>query len=154
MSQRVISFHYTLTNSTGQTIDSSRGDQPLRFLEGVGQIIPGLETHLRTMQTGEKRQIHVKAADAYGERDNSLVLEVERSRLPTRTVSVGDQFRTNQYPTPLTVTKLTDTHVTLDANHPLAGQDLFFDVEITEVRPATAEELAHGHVHGPGGHHH
>jgi len=154
MSQRVISFHYTLTNTRGETLDSSRGDHPLSFLEGAGQIIPGLETHLRTMQSGDKRKVHVKAADAYGPRDDSLVLEVERQKLPNKSVKVGDQFRTNQYPTPLTVTRLTDTHATLDANHPLAGQDLLFEVEITEVRAATAEELAHGHVHGPGGHHH
>ncbi len=154
MSQRVISFHYTLTNTRGETLDSSRGDHPLSFLEGAGQIIPGLETHLRTMQSGDKRKVHVKAADAYGPRDDSLVLEVERQKLPNKAVKVGDQFRTNQYPTPLTVTRLTDTHATLDANHPLAGQDLLFEVEITEVRAATAEELAHGHVHGPGGHHH
>ena len=91
---------------------------------------------------------------AYGTRDDSLVLEVERKKLPNKQVKIGDQFRTNQYPTPLTVTKLTDSHATLDANHPLAGQDLTFDVEITEVRDATADEIAHGHAHGPGGHHH
>ena len=116
--------------------------------------LPGLETHLRSMKPGDKRKVLVKAAEAYGTRDDSLVLEVERKKLPNKQVKIGDQFRTNQYPTPLTVTKLTDSHATLDANHPLAGQDLTFDVEITEVRDATADEIAHGHAHGPGGHHH
>ncbi len=154
MSKRVISFHYTLTNTAGEKLDSSQGDHPLTFMEGVGQIIPGLETHLRSMKPGDKRKVLVKAAEAYGTRDDSLVLEVERKKLPNKQVKIGDQFRTNQYPTPLTVTKLTDSHATLDANHPLAGQDLTFDVEITEVRDATADEIAHGHAHGPGGHHH
>lgn len=156
MSQRVITFHYTLTNATGQELDSSRSGEPLAILEGVGQIIPGLEVHLRTMKTGEKRRVTVPARDAYGEVQADQIVEVPRNRLPTPQVKVGDRFRagSDRHAPVVRVTKVTDTHVTLDANHELAGQDLTFDLEVTDVRVATADELAHGHVHGPGGHHH
>lgn len=147
MKPRVISFHYKLTDATGQTLDSSFGDEPLAFLEGAGQIIPGLEAELIKLNVGDKSHIVVAAEDAYGPRDESLVVEIERNRLPPGQIKVGDRFRSSQYPTPLTVTKVTDSHITLDANHPLAGQDLTFDVEITAIRDATDEEIAHGHVH-------
>ncbi len=154
MKRRVISFHYTLTDPTGQTIDSSTGRDPLTFMEGAGQIIPGLEAEIGKLKAGDKRKIGVKADDAYGQRDPQALIDVPVEKLPSKTVKVGDQFRSNQSPLPLTVTKVTDTHVTLDANHPLAGVDLTFDVEITTIRDATEEELAHGHAHGPGGHSH
>lgn len=147
MKPRVISFHYKLTNSRGDTLDSSFGQEPLSFLEGANQIIPGLESELVKLKVGEKSHITVAAEDAYGQRDESLIVEIERHRLPPGQINVGDRFRSSQHPTPLTVTKVTDTHITLDANHPLAGQDLTFDVEITGIRNATDEEIAHGHVH-------
>lgn len=156
MPQRVIEFHYTLTNSTGQKLDTSVGAEPLAFLEGAGQIIPGLETHLRTMKVGDKRKVLVAAKDAYGEVNPQDIMEVPLEKLPTKKVKVGDKFRTGaDHHAPIVrVSKVTATHATLDANHELAGQDLTFDVEITGLRDATAEELDHGHVHGPGGHHH
>jgi FKBP-type peptidyl-prolyl cis-trans isomerase SlyD len=154
MKPKVISFHYTLTDPEGQTIDSSVGREPLSYLEGVGQIIPGLEAELGKLKVGEKKKIGVKADDAYGQRDPQAMIEVPRDKLPTPNVKVGDQFRSNQSPLPLTVAKVSDTHVTLDANHPLAGVDLLFDVEVTDIRDATEEEQAHGHTHGPGGHEH
>jgi len=154
MKRRVISFHYTLTDPSGQPIDSSTGRDPLTFMEGAGQIIPGLEAEIGKLKAGDKRKIGVKADDAYGQRDPQALIDVPVEKLPSKTVKVGDQFRSNQSPLPLTVTKVTDTHVTLDANHPLAGVDLTFDVEITTIRDATEEELAHGHAHGPGGHSH
>jgi FKBP-type peptidyl-prolyl cis-trans isomerase SlyD len=156
MSQRVITFHYTLTNSAGQQLDSSAGGEPLAFLEGAGQIIPGLEIHLKTMKSGDKRRVLVPAKDAYGEVNAQDILEVPREKLPAKNVKIGDRFRagSDHHAPVVRVTKLTDTHVTLDANHELAGQDLTFEVEVTEVRAATADELAHGHVHGPSGHHH
>jgi FKBP-type peptidyl-prolyl cis-trans isomerase SlyD len=123
-------------------------------MEGAGQIIPGLESEIGKLKTGDKKKINVKADDAYGQRDPQALIDVPVEKLPSKTVKVGDQFRSNQSPLPLTVTKVTDTHVTLDANHPLAGVDLTFDVEITTIRDATEEELAHGHAHGPGGHSH
>lgn len=154
MKRRVISFHYTLTDPSGQTIDSSSGRDPLTFMEGAGQIIPGLEAELGKLKAGDKKKIGVKADDAYGQRDPQALIDVPVEKLPSKTVKVGDQFRSNQSPLPLTVTKVTETHVTLDANHPLAGVDLMFDVEVTTIRDATEEELAHGHAHGPGGHSH
>ena len=156
MANKVISFHYTLTDSTGKTLDSSAGGEPLTFLEGGGQIIPGLETHLRAMKAGDKKNVTVKAKDGYGEKDPGNIVEVSLDKMPTRGIKVGDRFRAGDGPHApvVTVTKVTDTHVTLDGNHPLAGMDLTFDVEITEIRDATKEELDHGHVHGAGGHHH
>ena len=156
MSQKVISFHYTLTDSAGTTLDSSAAGEPLTFLEGSGQIIPGLETQLRNMKVGDKKHVTVKAKDGYGEKDPGNVLELPLEQMPTRGVKMGDRFRagSDNHSPVVTVVKVTETHVTLDANHPLAGMDLTFDVEIAEVRDATAEELTHGHVHGPGGHAH
>jgi len=142
MTARAISFHYTLTAPDGEVLDSSVGRIPMTFIEGKGQIIPGLESALTALRVGDKKRIEVPAADAYGLRDESLVFEVARDRFPTADVQVGDRFRTHVSPVPLVVTKVTDSHVTLDANHPLAGMDLTFDVEITGVRPATEEEIA------------
>jgi FKBP-type peptidyl-prolyl cis-trans isomerase SlyD len=141
MSARVISFHYTLTDPKGETLDSSAGRSPLSFVEGQGQIISGLETELAQLSVGDKKRIEVKAQHAYGLRNPDLVFEVTRDRLPSHDIKVGDKFRSPASPMPLLVTKLTDTHVTLDANHPLADTDLTFDVEVTEMREATAEEL-------------
>lgn len=156
MSQKVISFHYTLTDASGKTLDSSTGSEPLTFLEGVGQIIPGLESELRGMKVGDKKHVIVKAKDGYGEKDPGNVVEMPLDKMPTPGIKVGDRFRAGQddHSPVVTATKVTKTHVTLDGNHPLAGMDLTFDVEITEVRDAKEDELTHGHAHGPGGHHH
>lgn len=156
MSTRVITFHYTLTDNTGKKLDSSAGSDPLAFLEGAGQIIPGLEAHLKTMKAGDKRKVLVPAKDAYGVVNPKDIMEVPVDKMPTKKVKVGDRFRTghDHHAAVARVVKVTATHVTLDANHELAGQDLTFDVEVTEIRDATREELDHGHVHGPGGHHH
>ena len=156
VSQKIISFHYTLTGPDGKTLDSSTDSEPLTFLEGVGQVIPGLETELSSMKVGYKKHIKVKAKDAYGEKDPENIVEVPLSQMPTRGIKEGDRFRAGQdsHSPVVTALKVTETHVTLDGNHPLAGMDLTFDVEITEVRKATKEELTHGHAHGPGGHHH
>jgi len=156
MPNKVIAFHYTLTDKAGQTLDSSAGNEPLAFLVGMGQIIPGLETHLLTMKVGDKRKVLVPAKDAYGDKDPANTTELPLDKMPAKNIKVGDQFRAGSdgHAPVIVVTKVTDTHVTLDGNHPLAGQDLTFDVEIIEVRDATKEEISHGHVHGPGGHHH
>lgn len=156
MTKKVISFHYTLTDPAGKTLDSSAGGEPLTFLEGVGQIIPGLESELGKMKVGDKKKVSVKAANAYGDPDPQNVIEVPREKMPGQKITVGDRFRAGQGGNApvVTVTKVTDSHVTLDGNHPLAGVDLTFDVEITEIRDATKEELDHGHAHGAAGHHH
>jgi FKBP-type peptidyl-prolyl cis-trans isomerase SlyD len=156
MSQQVITFHYRLTDKNGQELDSSKGSDPLTFLTGAQQIIPGLERELVAMPAGSRKQVTVKAAEAYGEHSADNVMEVPITQFPSKEVKVGDKFRAgnDHQSTVVTVTKVSDSHVTIDGNHPLAGQDLTFDVELVETRKATEEEIAHGHVHGPGGHHH
>jgi FKBP-type peptidyl-prolyl cis-trans isomerase SlyD len=158
MASRVVSFHYTLKNKDGQTLDSSQGGKPMTYLEGSGGIIPGLESELEKMKSGDKKKVEVKAAEAYGEYDKRLLMDVPRTNFPEDAkISVGDQFRADMPggPSPVfTVKKISDQSVSLDGNHPLAGQDLFFDVEITQIRDATAEEVAHGHAHGEHGHGH
>ena len=154
---KVVSFHYTLKDSKGTQLESSFGDEPMSYLEGVGQVIPGLEAALEGVKKGKKKSVSVKAADAYGEFEQELIVEVPRAQLPKKDVVVGDQFHAdsgNGHVQTVTVTKVTDETVTVDGNHPLAGQDLNFDVEIMDIRDATKDELAHGHAHGPGGHHH
>jgi len=156
MPARVISFHYTLTDPDGQQLDSSQGQDPMSFLEGVGQIIPGLESALGKMSPGDKKQVKVAAKDAYGDRNEDHVFKVPIDKMPTREIKVGERFRAGdeERTAVVTVTEVEGDTVTLDGNHPLAGVDLTFDVEVTEIRDATEVELAHGHVHGPGGAHH
>lgn len=153
--RRVITFHYTLTDPEGNTLDSSIGQEPLAFLEAGGQIIPGLEKVVQTLKVGEKKRVVVPAAEAYGERDERFVLKVPRDELPEGELQVGDELQAggDDESHPLLITEITDAYAVLDGNHPLAGMNLTFDVELTGIREATAEELSHGHVHGPGGHH-
>lgn len=151
---RVVSFHYTLRDPSGRVIDTSAGGEPITYLEGAGQIIPGLDERLRDAQFGEKRQVHVPAAQAYGERDAAQVQRVKRSMLPVEgELQIGDQFQTDtdRHAPIVTVAAIEGDEVLLDGNHPLAGVDLVFDVQITAARAATAQELAHGHAHGEGG---
>ncbi len=154
----VVSFDYTLTDPTGQTLDSSVGREPLAYLHGFGNIIPGLESALVGKQAGDQLVVNVPAAQAYGEHDESLVQPVPRSQFPAGTdIQIGMQFQARSPDGQARVVKVTSVdaeNVTIDANHPLAGVPLKFEVTIKEVRAATEEELAHGHVHGPGGHHH
>jgi len=156
MAQQVISFHYTLKDKEGNTIDTSRDKTPMSFLEGAGQIIPGLEVELLKCEQGKKTDVTVACQQAYGERDDRLIQTVPRTQIPSPEVKVGDMFRvgSEQSNRVVTVTNLTETEVTLDANHPLAGEDLNFEIEITGKRDATEEELAHGHAHDGDGHHH
>jgi FKBP-type peptidyl-prolyl cis-trans isomerase SlyD len=151
---RVVSFHYTLRDPSGRVIDSSAGGQPVTYLEGAGQIIPGLDEQLRDATLDEKRRVTVPAAKAYGERDASQVQRVKRAQLPVEgELQVGDQFQTDsdRYAPIVTIAAIEGDDVLLDANHPLAGVDLTFDVQITALREPSAEELQHGHAHGSGG---
>jgi FKBP-type peptidyl-prolyl cis-trans isomerase SlyD len=153
----VVSIHYTLTDDTGKTIDSSAGGDPLAYLHGNGNLIPGLEKALEGKQTGDKVTVKIPPAEGYGEHDPALVQQIPRRVLKgINNVYVGMQLQAQSEHgvRAVTVTHVAGDMVTIDGNHPLAGQNLNFDVEITEVRAATDEELAHGHVHGPGGHHH
>jgi FKBP-type peptidyl-prolyl cis-trans isomerase SlyD len=153
MSRHVVTFHYTLRDPQGQLIDTSAGGEPIQYLEGAGQIIDGLDEQLRGASTGAKQRVVVPAAKAYGLRDESQVQRVPRDLLPIEgELKVGDQFQTGpERSAPVVrVAAIDGDHVLLDANHPLAGVDLTFDVEVVSVRDAKPEELAHGHAHGCG----
>ncbi|HSH09480.1 MAG TPA: peptidylprolyl isomerase [Oceanipulchritudo sp.] len=152
----VVSMHYVLTSPTGEVLDSSEGRDPLAYLHGHGNIIPGLEKQLEGKSVGDKLVAEVPAAEAYGERDPALVLEATRSQFPAEAdLQPGMRF---QAQTPegnqvAEITKVEGDTVTVDTNHPLAGVDLTFNVEIIDIRAATEDELDHGHVHtGHGGH--
>jgi FKBP-type peptidyl-prolyl cis-trans isomerase SlyD len=154
---QVVSIRYTLKDDAGEVIDSSAGGEPLAYLHGHGNLVPGLERELSGKRAGDKLQVRLPPADGYGGYDPQLVQQVPRRSLQgVGNVRVGMrlQTRTGKDARAVTVTRIAGDMVTLDGNHPLAGKHLNFEVEITAVRAATAEELAHGHVHGPEGHHH
>ncbi|MEB3754090.1 peptidylprolyl isomerase [Acinetobacter sp. MD2(2019)] len=151
-----VSFHYTLTNAEGETLDQSQGE-PLAYLHGAGNIIPGLEKALEGKTVGDKFKVTIPAAEGYGEYNPDLVQEVPAKMFQgVENIEAGMQFQaqTDDGVQIVTVKAVEGENVIVDANFPLAGQDLTFDVEIIEVRDASAEELEHGHVHGAGGHHH
>ena len=156
MGCRVLSFHYVLSNDKGDVLDSSRNTDPFRVLEGKQQIIPMLEETLFGMSVGEKKRVHVPAEQAYGPVHENLRIKVNRNQLPPENVQVGTQFTAAESGNMVifSIVKIEGEEVFLDGNHPLAGVDLNFDVEVLEVREATAEEEEHGHAHGEGGHHH
>jgi FKBP-type peptidyl-prolyl cis-trans isomerase SlyD len=153
----VVTIHYTLTNDSGAVLDSSAGGEPLAYIHGSGNIIVGLEEALEGKTAGDHVVVAIPAAKAYGEHDQALVQQVPRRAFQSGgDIKAGMRFtaQTEHGPRQVVVTRVTGDMVTVDGNHPLAGQALNFDVEITEVRAASAEELAHGHVHGPHGHDH
>jgi FKBP-type peptidyl-prolyl cis-trans isomerase SlyD len=153
----VVLIHYTLTDDSGKTIDSSAGGEPLAYLHGNGNLIPGLERALEGKQSGDQVNVKVSPAEGYGEYDKELVQRIpKRSLKGIGNVYVGMQLQAQSEhgARPVTVTQVVGDMVTIDGNHPLAGQNLNFEVKIEDVRTATEEELSHGHVHGPGGHHH
>jgi len=147
----VVSIHYRLTDESGEELDSSAGQDPLSYLHGTDSLIPGLETALTGQAAGDKLQVTVQPADAYGDVNPELVQTVPISAFDTpENVKAGVQFQA-QGPDGqvqlITVQEVTDDGVTINANHPLAGQVLHFDVTIEAVREASAEEIDHGHVH-------
>jgi FKBP-type peptidyl-prolyl cis-trans isomerase SlyD len=154
--RKVVTIDYTLTDEKGEVLDSSKGSEPLAYLHGAGNIVPGLETALEGKSAGDVLKVTVTPEEGYGARDEELVQPVPRDRFPIEDVEVGMQFEAKgDGGTQLvTVVAVTDEAVTVDANHPLAGVPLTFDVTVVDVRDATLEELKHGHVHGEGGHHH
>ena len=148
---KVVSIAYELKDSEGETIDSSEGSEPLVYLHGNGNLIPGLERELDGKKVGDKINCVVEAKDAYGEYDENLVFSVKKTNFaePDK-IEEGMQFEAQGEggSRVVTVVAVKGDEVTVDANHPLAGEDLHFNVSIVEVREATAEELSHGHVHG------
>ena len=154
---KVVLIHYTLKDDSGAVLDSSAGGEPLAYIQGHGNLVPGLEKALEGKADGITLAVTVAPADGYGIREPDLVQRVpKRSLQGAGEVKKGMQFqaRTDDGIRVFTVTAVAGDMITLDGNHPLADQTLHFDVEVVSVRDATAEELEHGHVHGAGGHHH
>ena len=151
---KVVSFHYTLSNEKGKTIESSSGRDPMVYLHGAGNIIPGLEKEMAGKAAGDSFKVTVQPAEAYGERSQDKLQRVSAKVFPNaRQLRPGQvvQLQTKQGPVQAMIVKVGRFNIDIDANHPLAGQALTFDVEILDVRDATEEEVAHRHVHGPGG---
>lgn len=151
--KQVVSIHYTLKDSQGNTLDSSNGQEPLPFLCGANNIVPGLENALLGKSVGDKLDVVVQPEEGYGEVRADLVQKVDRANFQgIEDIQVGMQFMAEAPwgQQPVTVTKVEDDGVTLDGNHPLAGQVLAFSVEVTEIRAATEDEMQHGHVHTEG----
>jgi len=154
---KVVTIDYTLTDDQGTVIDSSQDAEPLAYIQGVGSIIPGLESALEGKSTGENVKVSIPPEEGYGERQDALLQAVPRDRFDVEgEIEVGMRFQTmsEQGAQVVTVAAVDDENVTIDANHPLAGETLNFDVTVVEVREASAEEIDHGHAHGPGGHDH
>lgn len=154
----VATIAYTLKDDDGEVLDTSSGREPLAYVHGVGSLVPGLESELEGKTAGESFEVRIPPENGYGVRHENLVQEVPRDRLPPDPdPEVGMQLRATGEGGQeflLTIVAVEDDTVHLDGNHPLAGVPLNFSVEVVSVREATAEEIAHGHVHGPGGHAH
>lgn len=153
---KVVSMEYTL-KVDGNVADSSEGHEPLAYVHGAGNIIPGLEREMIGMKVGESKDVVVAATDAYGEEDDKAFMDVPREQFPKEIpMEVGTEIQVqNQDGQPMyaRIDKIDADTVRLDFNHPLAGKELHFAVKVVNIREATAEEKDHGHVHGPGHHH-
>ncbi len=154
----VVTLHYRLTLDDGSIADQSFGGDPLVYLHGARNIVPGLERQLAGKKIGDKLEVDVAAKDGYGEYDPAADQSVAKSQFPPNVeIKVGMAFQTstrNGQPMTVWVRGLKDDQVTISSNHPMAGQQLHFTIEVLDVRRATADEKKHGHAHGPGGHHH
>lgn len=154
---KVVTLNYVLKNDAGEILDQSQ-DGSFLYLHGASNIIPGLEQALENKSVGDSFNVNIAAADAYGERDDSMVQVVPRDMFEADApVEAGMQFHAQTpegHMITVTVTSVEGDEITVDGNHPLAGEALNFDVSVVDIRDASEEELDHGHVHGPGGHHH
>ncbi len=152
----VVTLDYTVFDESGDVLDTTEGREPLVYLHGAGFLVPGLEKALYDRSIGDSFELDVNAADAYGEYDEDLVQSVPGELFDGMEVSEGDTFvaDTDDGHRPVTVVEVSEEFVKVDANHPLAGVNLRFSVAVRDVRAATAEEIAHGHVHGQDDHHH
>lgn len=155
--QKVVTLHYTLTDNEGRVIDKSE-DGSFAYLHGSRNIIPGLENALEGKSAGEELSVSVTPEEAYGVRDESMLQQIPKNMFEdTSQIAVGTQFQAqgpNGEMLVVSVMEVAEEHVVVDGNHPLAGVELNFDVIIIDVRDASEEEIEHGHVHGPEGHHH
>ncbi len=154
--KKAVTIHYTLTNQAGDTLDSSRNGDPLSYLHGVGALVPGLERELEGKSAGDSIAVTIQPEDGYGHKSDQLIQSVPKAAFHfDGDIEAGMRFQaeTDHGIELVEVVAVDDDSVTVDANHPLAGQTLNFDVDVVDVRNATAEEIEHGHVHGEGGCH-
>jgi len=151
----VVAMNYTLTDTTGNILDASQGE-PMEYLQGHQNIIPGLEQALEGLKVGDRKQVTVQPEEAYGKHNPELIFALPLDQFGGQAPQAGMvvQLQSPEGAMMATIVKVENNEVTLDANHPLAGQVLNFDVEIISLRSASSEELSHGHPHGPHGHHH
>jgi FKBP-type peptidyl-prolyl cis-trans isomerase SlyD len=155
--EMAVSIHFKLTNPEGELLDSSEGDEPLEYIHGAGFIVPGLEQALQGKSAGDRVKVVVAPEDGYGERDEEKLQSVPREAFDAdANIEPGMQFQaeSDEGDVLVTVKQVDGDTVLIDANHPLAGLTLHFDVQVVSVRKCTEEELEHGHIHGPNGHHH
>ena len=153
---RVVRFHYSVAEAGGEPVETSRDREPLAILFGHGIIIPGLEKAMDGHEAGDTFKADVTAADAYGERREGMSQRVPKKHFGAQKLAPGQQvvLNTSFGPRAVTIEKVGMSVVDVDLNHPMAGKDLQFDIEIVDVREASKEEIEHGHVHGEGGHQH
>ncbi len=154
---KVVTLNYILTDDQGNILQTTT-DEPFVYLSGNNQILPKLEEAVDTMLIGGKKNVELNSSDAYGDYDETAVQQVKKEEFPEGSnLEAGMQYMAHTpdgQPVPFVVKEVKNENVTIDFNHPLAGKNLKFDVELVDVRDATKEELEHGHVHGPHGHHH
>ncbi len=155
---KVVTIHYTLKNDAGETLESSFESDPLAYLHGHQNLIPGLENALLDHEKGAKLNVTVPPEEGYGLREDHLVETVSKEMFGDEAeLEVGMQFHAQSqegHPYVVSIAAVEGDNVTVDGNHPFAGATLSFEVEVMDVRDATEEEISHGHVHGPDGHHH
>lgn len=154
--RKVVTFHYTLSNAQREQIESSRERDPMVYLHGAGNIVPGLEKAMAGKAADDQFEVTVKPAEAYGDRNENGVQRISAKHFKNTGKLVPGQrvvLQTNQGEAQVTVVKVGRFNIDVDRNHPLAGQTLIFDVQVTDIRDATDEEISHGHAHGPGGAH-
>ena len=153
---KAVTINYTLKDDAGTVLDSSEGSDPLIYLHGAGNIVPGLEKALDGKKAGDSVSAVLSPEEGYGTRDEKRLRNIPVRKLPKGKVEVGMRYRidTDEGTLVAQVTAVKGDFATVDTNHPLAGMTLHFDVKVVEVRDATDEEKTHGHVHGPGEHHH
>ena len=155
---KVVTLNFTLTDDAGNVLDSTDQGGSFSYISGRGMVLPKLEEAVSVMMIGTKKQLKIEAADAYGNYNDQIVQVVGKENFPEDFVlEVGMEYMASNpegVQMPFTITEVNGDEITIDFNHPFAGMNLNFDLELLDVRDATAEELAHGHVHGPGGHHH